>query len=198
MKISRRLQNQIPNVSGVIPQNADLVLVRIGIQYESSAPGADKASVGRLGYFFNGVSWDGSNWPCVENVKYNWLRKGPYKVRMYKRKNNILKNNILQIAAPWWGQHLIHPTRQWQSLRGCISVGEDYDYDKMKLVDSRSAHCELMEELGIFELHKEFTLFVMNNPMDKNLSARQQDWYKKKLRKKIRKMRIRAAKRRSH
>jgi hypothetical protein len=126
-------------------------------------------------------------------VKYNWLRQGPYKIRMYKR-----KNEILQIAAPWWGQHLIHPTSRWQTLRGCIAVGYKYNFDTMKLVNSLEEHCELMEELGIFELDKEFTLYVENNPMNKNLAAEQADWYEDKLRRKIRKIRRRAAARRSH
>lgn len=188
MEIPRRLERRIPDASGVTPTNADLVLVRMGIQYESSLPGADIASVGELGFFFNGLSWHGSSWPCVENVKYNFLRKGPYKIRMFKR-----NNEILQIAAPWWGEHLIHPTGHWKGLRGCISVGDEYDYDHMRLVNSHAAHCELMGELGTFELHKEFTLYVMNDPMDKARASGQDEWYKRKLRKKIRQMRKKAA-----
>lgn len=135
------------------------------------------------------IGQDGSRWPCVENIStkgkdWNWLRKGPYKIRMFKR-----ENEILQIAAPWWGQHLIHPTSNWRSLRGCISVGDEFDEHTMQLHNSTVAHGELMNELGPFELHKEFTLFVENNPEEKAPNAAREKWVAWKLRKEIRKFR---------
>ena len=179
----QRLEGNIPDVSAVTAANADLVLTRVRVEAEERRGVVQKASVGLLK-----IGSDGSCWPCVENIStqgqnWNWLRRGPYKVRMYKR-----KNEILQIAAPWWGQHLIHPTSNWRSLRGCISIGDVFDEYEMSLENSGMAHGELMTELGPFELHKEFTLFVENNPEEKNPNAAREAWVAGKLRKKIRKI----------
>ncbi len=176
MKIPDRLQKRIPDVSAVTPFNADLILSRLRIEIDRRGT-VQKASIGSLA-----VGMNHSRWPRVANVSWNWLRKGAYKVRMFQGK----QNEILQIAAPWWGQHLVHPTSNWRSLRGCISVGEKFDYNKNQLINSLAAHTELMKELGPFELHKEFTLYVWNNPVTKNPDATRANWAEQKLRTKLR------------
>lgn len=186
MDAAARLQKRIPEVRNVTAMNADLVLTRIRVDSQQRGRVEQKASIGLLG-----IGKHGSCWPCVENIStkgrdWNWLRKGPYKVRMVHPPKR--KNEILQIAAPWWGQHLIHPTGTWQGLRGCIAVGDVFDSARLRLENSEAAHKELMYELGPFERNKEFTLFVENDPEDKNPNAAQKKWFAGKVRKEIRRL----------
>ena len=158
-------------LAAVLPDNADLVLMRVLVteplmnrQGQIRPHGASGASVGVLKA--KGPGGEGS-WPCVENVEYVFLRQGPYLVRIAARAGDP-DRPVIQVKKGLWSDILIHPTSHWIGLRGCISPGISVDESKKVITESRKAHQELLTVLGYEDMETdkgtEFTLYVVNNP----------------------------------
>lgn len=186
MNIKKRLERITPDTSGITAANADLILERLEVL--DPGPGSTKkVSIGEL------RTKNRQSWYSAHNLEFNnYLRQGAYKIRMYRRPNT--GKEVLQVAAPFWGAILIHPTSNWRGLEGCIAPVKMYFGEPFaKIFGSHEAHKELMNALGPFEEGKEFTLWVANNPDTKPIGGQAQ-WFARKNRLKLAKMKAKAKK----
>lgn len=144
----------------------NIVLERIII----TDPIADKktcSSGSCLGMIGIGNKTERTWYPSIENIHFNFLRAGTYKIRMIPGKNYNVET-VFQIYTCYWSDFLIHPTRHYGGLRGCIAPGKEVTLDdRQVLLNSREAHNEIIAILGGYVKHKEFEFSIKNNPPTK-------------------------------
>lgn len=107
----------------------------------------------------------GTTFPCIENraaggTARPFLRPGAYQLRMWTKASDGVR--CLQVYEAGLLNFMIHPTRGWRRLRGCIAPGKSTN--GRNVFNSPQAMAEIFGLLGGYNKGDRFSLFVHNNP----------------------------------